>query len=294
MASTYTNNLGIQKPGTGDQSGTWGDTVNLNSDILDVGTNGVLTLTLSGASSTLTTSDGIVSNGQYKLLSLAGSPTAGHVVTISPNDAQKVYHVFNNTSVTVVFTQGSGGNYTLMAGESAILYANGVGAASVVAKFNVATPVRQAVVASTSGTSINFTSIPAGVNRITVMLQGVSTSGTSALLIQLGISSGVETTGYTSNFVNPVLSTSSSSTAGFIVTVPSTGSNTQSGIVTICNITGNTFVSSGNVSSVSTSSTVNVSAGQKALAGVLDRIRITTVNGTDTFDAGNINIMYET
>lgn len=290
MTSTYTNNLGIQKPGTGDQSGTWGDTVNLNSDILDVGTNGVLTLTLSGSSSTLTTSDGIVSNGQYKLLSLAGSPTAGHVVTISPNDAQKVYYVFNNTSVSVAFSQGSGGNYTLLAGESAIVYANGAGAGAAVTKFNVATPVRQTVVASTSGTSINFTSIPAGVNRITVMLQGVSTSGTSALLVQIGTSSGIETTGYVSSLTKST--TTTSSTAGFIVASPFSVSSTSSGIVVICNITGNTFVSSGNLTD--SGSAVNVSAGQKALAGVLDRVRITTVNGTDTFDAGNINIMYET
>lgn len=291
MTSTYTNNLGIQKPGTGDQSGTWGDTVNLNSDILDVGTNGVLTLTLSGASSTLTTSDGIVSNGQYKLLSLAGSPTAGHVVTISPNDAQKVYHVFNNTSVTVVFTQGSGGNYTLMAGESAILYANGVGAASVVSKFNVAAPVRQAVVASTSGTSITFTSIPAGVNRITVMLQGVSTNGNAAPQIQLGTSSGFELTGYVSNCVSPS-GVSTNITEGFNIIASGGPTQNYSGIVVICNLTGNTFVSSGNV--MSSSGNTNVSAGHKVLSGVLDRIRVTTFGITGTFDAGSINIMYET
>ena len=290
MASTYTNNLGIQKPGTGDQSGTWGDTVNLNSDILDVGTNGVLTLTLSGASSTLTTSDGIVSNGQYKLLSLAGSPTAGHVVTISPNDAQKVYYVFNNTSVSVAFSQGSGGNYTLLAGESAIVYANGAGAGAAVTKFEVAKPVRRSVVASTSGTFIDFTSIPSGVSRITVMLQGVSTSGTSALLVQIGTSSGIETTGYVSR--SSTTSATTSSTAGFVVIAPFSATSTSSGNVVICNITGNTFVSSGNVAD--SLSSVNTSAGQKALAGVLDRVRITTVSGTDTFDAGNINIMYET
>ncbi len=132
MPSTYTNNLGIQKPGTGEQSGSWGDTVNTNSDILDVGINGVLSLSLSGTSSTLTTSDGVVSNGQYKALVLTGTPSGTHTITISPNDAQKIYFVYNTTAQTVIFTQGSGGNVTLLAGDSTIIYANGAGAGSAV------------------------------------------------------------------------------------------------------------------------------------------------------------------
>lgn len=132
MPSTYTNNLGIQKPGTGEQSGTWGDTVNTNSDILDVGINGVLSLSLTGTSSTLTTSDGVVSNGQYKALALTGTPSGTHTITVSPNDAQKIYFVYNTTAQTVVFTQGSGGNVTLLAGDSTIIYANGAGSTSAV------------------------------------------------------------------------------------------------------------------------------------------------------------------
>jgi hypothetical protein len=128
MPSTYTNNLGIQKPANGEQSGTWGDTVNTNSDILDVGINGVLSLTLSGTSSTLTTSDGVVSNGQYKLLALTGTPSGTHTITISPNDAQKIYFVINYTAQTVIFTQGSGGTATIAAGGSAIIFSDGGGA----------------------------------------------------------------------------------------------------------------------------------------------------------------------
>lgn len=132
MPSTYTNNLGIQKPGTGEQSGTWGDTVNTNSDILDVGINGVLSLTLSGTSSTLSVTSGVVSNGQYKVLSLTGSPSGIHTITISPNGSQRIYLVYNTTAHTVVFTQGSGGNVTLLAGDSTIIYANGAGATAAV------------------------------------------------------------------------------------------------------------------------------------------------------------------
>ena len=91
MASTYTSNTGIEKPGTGEQSGTWGDTVNTNSDILDRALNGVLTRSLTGISSTLTTADGILSDGQYKLISLTGSPSGTHTVDVLPNDSQKIY-----------------------------------------------------------------------------------------------------------------------------------------------------------------------------------------------------------
>lgn len=132
MPSTYTNNLGIQKPANGEQSGTWGDTVNTNSDILDVGINGVLSLTLSGTSSTLTTSDGTLSNGQYKALVLTGTPSGTHTITISPNDAQKIYYVYNTTAQTVIFTQGSGGNVTLLTTDSTIIYANGAGSTAAV------------------------------------------------------------------------------------------------------------------------------------------------------------------
>jgi hypothetical protein len=132
MPSTYTNNLGIQKPANGEQSGTWGDTVNTNSDILDIGINGVLSLSLTGTTSTLTTSDGVVSNGQYKALVLTGTPSGTHTITISPNDAQKIYHVYNTTAQTVIFTQGSGGNVTLLAGDSTIISSDGAGSTAAV------------------------------------------------------------------------------------------------------------------------------------------------------------------
>mgnify|MGYP003640510115 CR=1 FL=1 len=68
MTSVFTTNSGIEKPGSGDQSGQWGDTVNTNMDIVDVLTNGVIGLTLTGTSSPLATADGQVSDGQYKVL----------------------------------------------------------------------------------------------------------------------------------------------------------------------------------------------------------------------------------
>jgi hypothetical protein len=149
------------------------------------------------------------------------------------------------------------------------------------------------VAVSTSGTSIDFTGIPATVRRITVMLNGVSTSGTSPLIVQLGDSGGVEITGYISSSGNIATATASvtSATTGFIVSDIAAASNTTSGIATIANITSNTWIASG----TSKQSTAGISyfAGDKSLSSVLTTLRITTVNGTDTFDAGSINILYE-
>ena len=130
MPSTYTPNLGIQKPGPGEQDGIWGSTVNVNSDIFDRAINGVLPLVLTGTASTLLTSDGVVSDGQYKLLALGGTPSGTHTITIEPNDAQKIYYVANASTQSVIFAQGSGPTYTLPSGDSAIVYAFGTGAGS--------------------------------------------------------------------------------------------------------------------------------------------------------------------
>ena len=134
MPSTYTTNGGLELPGDGEQSGDWGDTVNINMQILDAITNGQVTLSLSGTSSTLTTSNApTLSDGQNALIVLGGSPSGTHTITIDPNDAEKIYFVYNTTAQSVVFTQGSGGNVTLATGDSAIIYANGGGASAIVA-----------------------------------------------------------------------------------------------------------------------------------------------------------------
>jgi hypothetical protein len=154
--------------------------------------------------------------------------------------------------------------------------------------------VRATAVASTSGTSIDFTGIPSWVKRITVMFNGVSTSGNSILQIQIGDSGGVETTSYLSSAVVVGSAVSGqSSTTGFALQGSSAGLVIVSGIVVLALQTGTTWVASGNLNRDDTTGFVNVTAGKKALSDVLDRVRITTVNGTDTFDAGSINILYE-
>jgi hypothetical protein len=148
--------------------------------------------------------------------------------------------------------------------------------------------VLETVKATTSGTTIDFTAIPSWVKRITVMLNGVSTNGSDNLIIQLGDSGGVENTGYVSEVSNR--GGDATSTAGLIITRSLASSSICYGVITILNCTSNTWVSSANVS---LSSEVNYSAGSKSLSATLDRIRLTTTGGTNTFDAGQVNIMYE-
>ena len=132
MASTYTTNTGIELITTGEQSGTWGDTTNVNLQIIDRLTNGVGSIALSGTTHTLTTTDGTLSDGHYAVLVFGGSPSGTNTVTVSPNDQQKVFIVKNGSGQTVVLTQGSGGNVTLLNGDSKIVYCDGAGASAAV------------------------------------------------------------------------------------------------------------------------------------------------------------------
>jgi len=148
-------------------------------------------------------------------------------------------------------------------------------------------------VASTSGTSIDFTGIPSYAKRITVMFNGVSTTGTSNYIIQLGDSGGIEITGYNGGhtaFAASVLSTSSN-TEGVCVYSVTTAADACSGVATICLLSGNTWAASGATYSAAPRGTTFGSS--KTLSDTLDRIRITTVSGTPTFDAGTINILWE-
>lgn len=150
-------------------------------------------------------------------------------------------------------------------------------------------------VASTSGTAIDFTGIPSWVKRVTVMFNGVSTNGTSDLRLQVG-SGSVTTAGYASSVCRCGAAANfyvqSASAAAFQLTNSFLAADVQFGQIVIANITSNTWTLSANISSLTANSQC-LAAGSIALTGTLDRIRITTANGTDTFDAGSINILYE-
>lgn len=153
-------------------------------------------------------------------------------------------------------------------------------------------PVSGTAVASTSGTVIDFTGIPSWARRVTVLLSGVSTNGSSNILIQLGSGSPL-TSGYASQAVQTAASNAhASATNGFLLTGAMAASLSLSGIATICLLGSNTWVESG-ITSNSAVTNTNYGSGSVTLSGALDRVRITTVNGTDAFDAGSINILYE-
>ena len=148
-------------------------------------------------------------------------------------------------------------------------------------------------VASTSGTSIDFTGIPSWVKRITVMFNGVSTNGGSVYQLRIGDSGGVETSGYI-GAIQSTGGTSNFSVGVSLLGAASAASVVFSGavVITCIDVATNTWVFNGSVGR-SDSAQASFLGGAKALSATLDRVSITTVNGTDTYDAGLINIMYE-
>jgi hypothetical protein len=146
---------------------------------------------------------------------------------------------------------------------------------------------------TTSGTSKDFTNIPSWTKKVTLLFQGISLSGTSNFLVQLGTGGSPTTSGYVSGSSSMGAAVASiTSTAGFALQVGSTAAYAIHGSFVFYNITGNTWV--GNAVGAYTGVTGTITAGGfVTLAGVLDNLRLTSINGTDTFDAGTINILYE-
>jgi len=150
---------------------------------------------------------------------------------------------------------------------------------------------RGTAVASTSGTSIDCTSIPSWVKRITVMFNGVSTNGSSNWLVQLGTSGGVVSSGYL-GACSSFGGTSANNSTGFAVFNAPASTSIAGGSAVLTNLSGNVWTIQG-VLGQSDAAGGRLFGGYVTLSGTLDRVRITTVNGTDTFDAGSVNIDYE-
>ena len=205
-------------------------------------------------------------------------------------------NTFGNSSTTSNRFWGDmkmGGSAAGTSGQ--VLTSAGAGAAptwaAVSAGFTLATPV-----ASTSGTSIDFTGIPAGVKQVVVMFRGVSINGTGTVIVQIGDSGGIETTDYSSMSVrlsggqsiegNPL-------TTGFNAFTNNAGIVLQGSVtLTLENSSAFSWVANTILSSPTVTEAVYMGSGGKSLSAVLDRVRITTVIGTNTFDAGEINIAY--
>ena len=153
MPSTYTDNGGIELPANGEQSSTWGNTINDNMNIIDRLTNGVGAITLSGTTHTLTTSDGTPSDGHYKVLVLGGSPSGTNTVTVAPNNGQHIYIVKNGSGQAATFTQGSGANVSVKTGTTKIIYCDGAGSAAAVVDITGSLDLGSLVVGGTTVTA---------------------------------------------------------------------------------------------------------------------------------------------
>lgn len=147
-------------------------------------------------------------------------------------------------------------------------------------------------VASTSGTSLDFLSIPAWAKRITILFSGVSTNGTSNPLVQIG-SGSFTTTGYIAQGSISSSTTGTAYTTGFGI-ASAVATNVIYGEMTLTLLGSNTWVCTftAGLNANGTPLTLT-SGGNVALSGTLDRVRITTVNGTDAFDAGSVNVLYQ-
>jgi hypothetical protein len=215
-------------------------------------------------------------NGTTQAVTFAGSISGNQTVT-------------GNLSVNGNTTLGDASGDTLTVTAGTVTASN---AATVTTATGALYPIVSGTAqASTSGTSIDFTGIPSWVKRVTVMFNGVSTSGTSNLLVQLGDSGGVENTGYVSTTGGG--GTLTASTAGFILTGTVLATSALHGGFSIVLLGSNAWVCFGSLVYAGSATTPSVIGGSKTLSDTLDRVRITTVNGTDTFDAGSINILYE-
>jgi hypothetical protein len=193
------------------------------------------------------------------------------------------------TTVTVANDSG-----TLDSGLSAVSY----GLLSV-ANPSLPTPARVNLgtsQATTSGTTKDWTGIPSWVRRISINFAGVSVSGTSNPLIQIGDSGGIEATGYLGGGLGVANASSvgvSNYTTGFGIN-SALAANVLHGrvVLELLDAATNTWAASGNLMLSNSAAAISV-AGSKALSATLTQVRLTTVNGTDTFDAGLANVTYE-
>tara|TARA_R110000796_G_scaffold128895_1_gene244517 strand:- start:349 stop:1308 length:960 start_codon:yes stop_codon:yes gene_type:complete len=206
MPSTYTDNGGIELPASGEQSATWGNTVNDNMSIIDRLTNGVGAITLSGTTHTLNITDGALSDGQYKTLVLGGSPSGTNTVTVSPNNGQHIYIVKNGTGQTATFTQGSGANVSILANTTKIIYCDGAGSGAAVVDITGSLDLGSLIVAGTTVTATGAElNIMDGVTASTAELNIMD--GVTATTAELNIMDGVTATAAELNILDGVTAT---------------------------------------------------------------------------------------
>jgi hypothetical protein len=147
MASSYTTNFSIEKMGTGDQSGTWGTTTNHNFDILDrIGSYKAVAITTNADTHTLTIREASpgsgtenLQDGMYRAIKFTGALDSNCTVTVAPNSAAAFFIFINATTdsgssgpYSIILTQGSGANVTIVNGKSALVYCDGAGSGAAI------------------------------------------------------------------------------------------------------------------------------------------------------------------
>jgi hypothetical protein len=228
MASTYAVNTGIELIADGEQSGTWGDTTNTNLQIVDRLTSGVGSIALSGTTHTLSTSDGSLSDGQYKVLVFGGSPSGTNTVTVSPNDQSKQYFIVNNSGQSVIISQGSGSNVTVANGATDIIYCDGAGSGAAVSRLTAdlsgfltsANNLSDLASAATALTNLGLTATAAEINVL---------DGVTATTAELNILDGVTSTTAELNILDGVTATTAELNYNDITTL---GTSEASKVVT--------------------------------------------------------------
>ena len=215
MASTYASNTGLELIRNGEQSGTWGTTTNTNLNIIDRLTNGVLEITLSSTSKTLTTGDGSLSEGQYKVVVISGSPGGAATLTIAPNTSEHVYFIYNKTNQQITVTQGSGGNVVIPAvatnaGVNAV-FCDGAGSGAKVT--SLTDNIASSAIKITGG-------VITGITDLALADGGTGASDASGARTNLGLVIGTNVLAYDANlqaFVSALTLPTSDGTAGQVM-----------------------------------------------------------------------------
>tara|TARA_R110000868_G_scaffold45365_2_gene150518 strand:- start:2972 stop:3811 length:840 start_codon:yes stop_codon:yes gene_type:complete len=261
-----------------------------NSGVLDLqaGNTTIASLTTSGAT--------ITSN-----LTVSGTTTLSSSVIKSGTSVSTATTSFTASISGTTMTVTAVASGTIAVGQ--VITGTGVNAGTVITALGTGTggagtytvSITQTVSSTTiTIVGLDFLSIPNWVKRITVMFNGVSLSGTSAFLFQLGTSGGVVTSGYAGGGMRAggINVASASFTTGFSPN-NTTAAATYNGNIIFTNVSANIWSASGVLGISGSVESAAMTGGAISLGGTLDRVRITTVNGTDTFDAGSINILYE-
>ena len=272
---------------------TTGTIPNLTSSTANITLGTIPTLTTGTTTSTAAN----ITNGTIQTLTASTgtigtfNSTTGTIATL--NSTTGTIATLNSTTGTIATLNSTTGTITnlstTLAGDFTITQGTGTIGTAKVTPTNLSQPFTSGVqVASTSGTAIDFTGIPSWAKRVTVMLNGVSITGTSLMQVQIG-SSSFSTSGYVSNVWTANV-TNTSATTGFLISATNANTAVYHANILICTLGSNTWLESHSAGGVGGYNAIG--GGSITLGGSLDRIRL-TADGTQTFDAGTVNIMYE-